>query len=201
MAKDRARVGAAGTFETAAQLAHRGWDVGLTYGNAPRTDLVAQHETTKRVIAVQCKTSTGDQDFLLSIGCESPSPPGRDEWFALINAFGPDERPTFYLMPRNVVAAYLFITHRVWLRGTKKDGSPRNESTMRNVHRAEADPYRERWDLLEGPTADVPYWLPEAVFDWEPAIGLPAGHPGITKPTDAVERPEAAKGWFVPLPA
>ncbi len=200
MAKDRARVGAAGTFETAAQLAHRGWDVGLTYGNAPRTDLVAQHDETKRVIAVQCKASTGNQDFLLSVGCESPSPPGRDEWFVLINIFGPEKRPTFYVMPRNVVAAYLYISHRVWLRGMKADGSPRKANPMRNVHRPEAEPYRERWDLMQTSASEVPYWLPDAIFDWEPLIGLPEGHPGIAKPNDGVERPEAAKGWLSSLP-
>lgn len=200
MAKSNARVGAAGTFETAAQLAHRGWDVGLTYGNTPRTDLIAQHAETKRVIAVQCKASTGNQDFILSVGCESASPPDRDEWFVLVNLFGVERSPTFYVMPRDVVAAYLYISHRVWLKGTKADGGARNDNPVRNVHRAEAEPYRERWGLMQESAANVPYWLPDPIFDWEPHIGLPAGHPGIAKPTDQIDRPEAARSWFSPLP-
>lgn len=170
--------------------------MGLTFGNAPRTDLIAQHSETQRVVAVQCKASTGNQDFILSVGCESASPPGRDEWFVLINLFGPEQRPVFYVMPRDVVAAYLYISHRVWLKGTKPNGSARNDNPVRNVHRNEVAPYRERWDLMTASAADVPYWLPDAIFDWEPEVGLPVGHPGISKPTDQIERPAASRSWL-----
>lgn len=77
------RIGAAGTFYAAAQLAERHWDASPTLGNTPRTDIVAQHAHSQRLIAVQCKATTGKKTFLLNKGCESPARPRRDEWFAL----------------------------------------------------------------------------------------------------------------------
>lgn len=182
MPSKTARVGAAGTFYAAAQLAQHGWDAGLTFGNAPRTDIVAQHAETQRTIAVQCKTSSGGRGFLLNRGCEAPSPPGRDEWFVLINVHEPTSRPDFYVMPRNVVAAYTYIGHRAWLTGSKRDGTQRRDSTMRGLDFADAAPYREAWTLLDEPTDRAPHWLPGWVFDWEPRIGLPPAHPGIIRP-------------------
>jgi hypothetical protein len=191
------RTGAAGAFYTAAQLAQRGWDASLTVGNAPRTDIVAQHSGHQRLIAVQCKASTGAQDFILGKSCEVTSPPGRDEWFVLINLLSADKRPVFYVMPRNVVAAYLYVGHRAWLRGTKRDGSPRNDNDTRNIERAVAAPYRERWDLMEAAADRAPAWLPDPLFAWSQHIGLPAGHPGLAVPSDGVARP-AAPNWLTP---
>jgi len=199
MASNTSRVGAAGAFDTAAQLAQRGWDASLTTGNTPRTDILAQHAETQRTIAVQCKTTTGDWDFMLSKGCEATSPSGRDEWFVLVNLLGFDVRPRFFVMPRNVVAAYVYIGHRVWLKGSAANGAPHKDSTMRKVERDIATPYLERWDLMEKPAEEVPYWLPDAVFEWEPQIGLPEGHPGLVRPEDDVERAGPPK-WLPPSP-
>lgn len=181
MANDRSRTGTAGTFYVAAQLAQRGWDAAPTLANAPRTDLVAQHGETQQLIAVQCKTSNS-MSFILGKGCESPSAPGRNEWYVLTALGDIAERPSFYVIPRNLVAAYLFIGHRAWLAGTTRTGKPRNDSPMRNINAHEMEPFRERWDLLlESPDA-VPHWLPDWAFDWLPTIGLPEGHPGLLRP-------------------
>lgn len=199
MRANTSRTGAAGAFYTAAQLAQRGWDASLTLGNAPRTDIVAQNATHQRLIAVQCKTSTGVADFVLSKGCEAPSPRGRDEWFVLVTLRDADVRPDFYIVPRNVAAAYVYIGHRTWLRGAKPDGGKRVDTTMRNLELRVAAPYRERWDLLNHPADAAPHWLPDWVFEWEPHIGLPPGHPGLIKPTDAVPR-AGPMGWLPLLP-
>jgi hypothetical protein len=192
---DRSRVGAAGAFHTAAQLAQRGWDAALTYGNTPRTDIVAQHGESKRTVAVQCKTSTGKEDFMLNKGCESPSPPGRDEWFVLLNLYDPTDRPDFYVIPRNVASAYVYLDHRVWLRGEKKDGTRRMDNSMRKVELEIAAPYRERWDLLECSAETAPCWLPDPVSQWMSQVGLPEGHPGIVEANDGVEIP-VTKKWL-----
>ena len=189
------RAGAAGAYYTAAQLSQRGWDASLTVGNTPRTDIVAQHANHQRLIAVQCKARIGPHDFILSKGCESTSPPGRDEWFVLINLLDPGERPAFYVMPRNVLAAYLYVSHRAWLRGTNRDGTARRDNNARNVQCSVAAPYRERWDLLEQPVDHTPAWLPDSIFRWATRTGLPNGHPGLLVPSDGVERP-AGPAWL-----
>jgi hypothetical protein len=193
------RTGSAGAFHTSPQLAQRRWDASLTLGNAPRTDILAQHAESQRLIAVQCKTSTGNQDFILKASCETPAPLGRDEWFVFVTLWPPDRRPDFYVMPRNVVAAYLYVGYHSWLTGPKRDGTPRRENDTRNVELLVAEPYRERWDLLEQPADTAPCWLPDWVFEREPHTGLPSGHPGITVPADAVARPDGPP-WALSLP-
>ena len=133
MAKGSARVGAAGTFYAAAQLAQRGWDASLTIGNTPRTDIIAQHHEHKTLIAVQCKGTEGLQSFLLNRECESPSPPGRNEWSVLIAMRGTEARPDFFIVPRNVAAAYIYVGHLAWMRVPAKSGKPHQENSMRDV--------------------------------------------------------------------
>lgn len=197
----KAGVGAAGTYHVAAQLAQRGWDTSLTIGNTPRTDLLAQHSAHRRLIAVQCKTSSGSQDFVLSAACESPSPPGQDEWFVLTTLRAPDARPEFYVVPRDVIAAYIHIGHRAWLKGVARDGTPHRDSRMRSAERGMLQGYRERWDLLDEPASEAPYLLPAWVFAWEPHVGLPDGHPGIVVPDEASLLPDWTPGGLPPLPS
>jgi hypothetical protein len=202
MKASSARIGAAGAFYTAGQLADRGWEASLTVGNTPRTDVLAQHHEHQTLIAVQCKTTTGKQTFLLSAGCELPSPPGRNEWFVLVALRSPQLRPDFYVVPRNVAAAYIFVGHQAWLSVPSKSGEPHKPNSMRDVEQRAVRYYKERWDLLDQPVESVPYWLPDWVFKWAPITGLPVGHPGLVRPDDHVVSAEDAAwaaGWVPAL--
>lgn len=195
------RTGTIGTFYTAAELARHGWETTLTLGNALRTDIFAQHGENHLLIGVQCKTRNDDSPpwFRLSITSEDPSPAGQNEWFVFIRLRGLVERPIFYVMPRDVVAAYLYLSHRIWLTGTKPDGTPRVGDDQRNVEYSIAEPYHERWDLLEKPAAETSAWLPKEMFPWVKHLPLPAGHPELVEPTDGVELPAAPK-WLTSAP-
>jgi hypothetical protein len=204
VANNSARTGAAGAFYTAGALAEHGWDASLTIGNTPRTNVIAQHHEHQTLIAVQCKTTTGNQTFLLSQNCESPSPPGRNEWFVLTTLRGTSARPDFYIVPRNVAAAYIYVGHQAWLTVPGRNGKPHQPNTMRDVEQRAVKYYRERWDLLEKPVETVPYWLPDWVFNWAKHTGLPQGHPGLVRPEDGVVAPEDAAWaarWVPPLPS
>jgi hypothetical protein len=203
VASGSARTGAAGAFYTAALLALHGWDASLTVGNTPRTDIVAQHHDHQTLIAVQCKATTGNKTYLLSSGCESPSPPSRNEWFVLVALRGAAARPDFFIVPRNVAAAYIYVGHQAWLTVPAKNGKPHRPNSMRDVEQEAVKHYKERWDLLDQPVETVPYWLPDWVFDWEAHTGLPVGHPGLVRPTDGVMTDEDrawAAGWTPPAP-
>lgn len=203
MASGSARIGAAGEFYVAAQLAEHGWDASLTIGNTPRTDLIAQHHLHQTLIAVQSKATTGNQTFLLSQGCESPSPSARNEWFILVALRGPSTRPDFFVVPRNVVAAYVYVGHQAWLTAPAKNGKPHKPNSMRNLEQRAAKYYQERWDLLERPSDLVPYWLPDWVFHWGSQTGLPPGHPGLVRPDDGVMSADDAAwtaGWVPQAP-
>lgn len=186
MPNSTARTGAAGAYWTAGVLALHGWDASPTPGNTPRTDILAQHHEHQTLIAVQCKTKSGKGWFLLNKGCESPSLPGRNEWFVLVALKGLEVRPDFYVVPRNVIAAYVYVSYRSWLSVPAKNGKPHGDTNMRNVEDEIARPYRERWDLLEHPAEAAPHWLPDWVFAWAEEHGLPEGHPGLVEPDDDV---------------
>ena len=190
MSAGNARTGAAGAFYSAAQLAQRGWEASLTVGNAPRTDIVAQHHDHQTLIAVQCKALTGGQNFFLTQGCESPSRAGRNEWFILVALNGPNTRPDFFVVPRNVAAAYVYVGHHAWLTVPGKRGQPHRDNTACTVERPAVKHYQEQWDLLEQPVDAVPYWLPDWVFEWAAKVGLPGGHPGLVRPDDELMSPE-----------
>ena len=141
---------------------------------------------------------------MLSKGSELPSPPGSNEWFVLIALRGPAQRPDFYIVPRNVAVAYIYVGHIAWLKFPAKSGKPHVENPMRDVEQRAVKYYRERWDLLERPADKVPYWLPDWVFRWSPHTGVPPGHPGVIQPTDGVMSQEDrawAAGWVPPAPA
>lgn len=84
-------------------------------------------------------------------------------WFIFVRLKAPTERPIFYVMPRKVVSAYLYLSYQIWLRGTKPDGTPRVGDNQRNVEFAIAAPYLEAWDLLLQPADRVPAWLPSEI--------------------------------------
>jgi hypothetical protein len=181
-------------------LALQGWDASPTPGNTPRTDILAQHHEHQTLIAVQCKTKSGKGYFLLNEGCESPSLPGRNEWFVLV-ALNGQELPDFYIVPRNVIAAYLHVSYRSWLDVPAKNGEPHKENTMRNVEVETVHCYRGRWELLEQPAESAPHWLPTWVFDWGDEHGLPDGIPALVRPGDGVMSAEVAASlpyWLVP---
>ena len=71
-----------------------------------------------------------------------------NEWYALVGLRGIDERPDFYLLPRDHVAVHLYVGHRHWLSEPGRGGRPHVDSPMRSIYRADVEPYRERWELL-----------------------------------------------------
>lgn len=181
MRNDRAQTGAAGAFYTAGQLSQRGWAASLTIGNMPRTDVVAQHTERGTLIAVQCKASTG-VNFQVGVGGESPPTPEGNEWFVLAELGDPEARPEFYVVPRAVVGAYVYIAHRAWLTGKSRSDKPHRDSSMRNINASEVAAYKERWDLLHEPANAVPTWVPDWWWGWFDEFDLPKGYPPIVRP-------------------
>ena len=183
--RDRtALTGAAGAYATAWVLAQHYWAPSLTVGNMPRTDIVAQHIQTNRLIAVQCKTSSPGGSVQVGKRGEHPESAGANEWYVCVELSSSKARPDFYVVPRNVISAFVYVGHRTWLTGTKRDGTARRDSDMRNCQFAEIASYKERWDLLHQPSAEVPYWLPNWFFHGVETHGLPAGHPGVIRDVD-----------------
>jgi hypothetical protein len=177
------QTGAAGEFYVAAQLSQRGWAASVLVGNAPRTDILAQHTETGTAISVQSKAANRGGDFQVGVKGEIPSKPGQSEWFIFVGMSSPDTRPEFFIVPRNVIAAFAWCSHQVWIKGTSRDGKPHKDNSMRNISQGDLTEYKERWDDLLRPPDDIPYWLPEWFWGWVEKVGVQPGHPGATRPT------------------
>lgn len=177
--------GAAGEYFVAAELSRRGWAASITPKNADRTDILAQHRETKTLIALQVKcTSSHTQKFAVSAKDETPTDQW-NEWFCFVHLEGEQERPRFFLVPRNQVAALIYVDHRHWLSEPGRGGKARNDNDRRDVRIADIGPYEEAWQELLVPTSQVAGHTPEWFEAHLPRFGLPPGHPGI------VESPKA----------
>ena len=110
---DRALTGAAGEFFVAGELARRGWRPSITPRGVERTDVLAQHSETGRLVAVQIKTAT-TKVFRLGLKDEQPAR-APNEWYVLVALGEATARPRYFVLPTNVVAGWLYVDHRVWL--------------------------------------------------------------------------------------
>lgn len=171
--------GAAGEYYVAAELSRRGWLATVTIKNSPDTDVLAQDPETEWLVAIQSKTKSPGMHFRLGVKNESPA--RRDGlWFVLVALRGEDERPNFYVVPRDHLAAMVYLEHREWLSHPGRGGKTRNENDQRTLREHEVEGYLDQWALLNKPTSTIPF-LGDARFP--PLVtkhGLPDGHPGIT---------------------
>lgn len=162
----------------------------MTVGNMPRTDIVAQHMSHHAVIAVQCKTSApGGPNVQLGASAQSFAAAGSDEWFVCVSLRALDERPVFYIVPRDHLVAHVWVAHHFWLSQPKRDGSQRKNSTMRVIKLRDLDGYREAWELLDLPAAEAPVRLPEAFYERRTEVGpLPEHFPLDLRPSEPPDR-------------
>lgn len=135
------------------------WLATITIKNAPGTDVLAQRLDRSAVIAVQTKTASPGSAFQLSLKDEAPG--DRDnEWFALVSLGEILARPSFYILPRHVLAAITFLQHRDWLGDMGRLHSPQRAPRRDNPRRTIRPPwiagYLERWDLLDGSARTAP---------------------------------------------
>jgi hypothetical protein len=169
--------GAAGEYYVAAELSLRGWLATVTIKNAPGTDVLARHLESGRVLTIQTKTASVGNKFTLGEKDERPAQ-SDNEWYILVALDAIGRRPSFYLVPRNVVAAFLHADHRRWLANLSPSGAPHKDTSRRAISRPTVEGYLERWDLLGLPTEEVPLLLDESAQRLVGEIGFAPGHPG-----------------------
>lgn len=184
---DTQLTGSAGEFLVAGELARREWVPSITPRGIERTDILAQHSGTADVIAIQVKTANPGYAFRLGKKAEAPAKQWT-EWFVFVALRELKQRPRFFVVPTDIVAALTYVGHRAWLKEPKKDGSPRKDSSIRAIDPGQIDAYEERWDLLEHPADEAPVWTPDWVIErGNSDIGWPEGHRGF----DGVSPPPA----------
>jgi hypothetical protein len=133
MPSTRGLVGAAGEYYVAAELSRRDWLATVTIKNSPGTDVLAQRLDRRRIVAIQTKTASPGSHFRLNVKDEAPGE--RDnEWYVLVSLRGDEERPTFYVIPRHVMAAIVYLEHRDWLHHHDRLRAPMRTSQQRKAN-------------------------------------------------------------------
>jgi hypothetical protein len=150
----RGLAGTAGEYLVAAQLSLRGWLATVTLKNAPGTDVLAQHQDTGVICAIQTKTMTASKDFRLTTKDERPA--RGNEWFVLVDLKGTyGDETEYFVLPRSLASAIVYCGHRHWLQTPGRKGQAHNDNTLRAISPSGVDAYRDRWDLLLGPARDA----------------------------------------------
>jgi len=156
MSKATDLVGSAGLFAAAAELARWDWLVSPTFGNAKRTDLLAQHTAIQRTAAIQVKTRARG-DFQLDVFDHAP--PDANEWVVLVTLGERGTQPAFNVVPRNHVC--LVVRMVAALKESEGKSWPRKVITEREFAR-----YRGCWELMTAPAEEAPWMLRQWVFDY-----------------------------------
>ncbi|MBT2555508.1 hypothetical protein [Arthrobacter sp. ISL-5] len=158
-----------------------------------RTDILAvKTEGQRPCIEVQVKTSrmvirtstaTRKENGCWHLGDKDQLPAlSTYEWYALIlvDRDPMANAPRSFIVPRDHVAAAAWIGHMHWRTDKSVPPGRRNAPTDQATVWVETfEGYRDKWELLDMPTDEVPVLLPEHYQDWaaEEGVGLPPEHP------------------------
>ncbi|MEV4902847.1 hypothetical protein AB0K08_16090 [Citricoccus sp. NPDC055426] len=172
-----------GEHWAASELARHGWAPAMTRDGLARTDILALHTQTGRMIQVQVKTSMSDgsrTSWVLGTNAQLPAI-ADNEWFVLAAIpKDPTQPPRGFIAPRDHVAAAAWISHMAWLTEPSVPPGQRNAGVERSRVQGEVFAgYDGRWDQLTSPTTETSILLPPAYhrLALEQRVGLPPNHP------------------------
>lgn len=138
--------GVAGEYFVAAELSRRGYTAAITLRNTRGTDLLVTKLEAQRSATVQVKCAQRKAaEWLLDKSDEVSKGANHFYVFVALNGL---EFPAYYIVSGNVVAESCASHHQAWLRGKKKDGQERKDTSMRVFRPAPSD--RDRWDRICG---------------------------------------------------
>lgn len=140
-------VGVAGEYLVAGELSLRGFIASITLRNSRGIDIIASSSNGSKSISFQVKTnSNGGNTWILSKKAEDFASNNHYYIFVALGAL--QERPKFHIVPSKIVANYVKSSHANWLKVSKRDGTPRKDSSMRKFTDKE-NKYLEAWNLID----------------------------------------------------
>ena len=138
--------GVAGEYFVAAELSRRGYVATLTLRSTRGIDILASNADSTRSVGIQVKTSQFPKPAWLASKKVEDVELAENLFFVFVGLNGLSE-PSYFVVPRDVVAKYVRENHATYLSQPKRDGKPRKDTTMREFQDIEGQ-YRDRWDLL-----------------------------------------------------
>ena len=129
-------VGVAGEYLVAGELALRGFIASITLRNSRGIDIIASNADGSSSVSIQVKTnSDGKKSWILNKKAETFY--STNHYYVFVALQGLEQRPSFHIVPSKVVAEYTLSSHSEWLKGSKRDGSSRKDSSIR------------KWNLIQ----------------------------------------------------
>ena len=139
-------VGVAGEYLVAGELSLRGLIASVTLRNSRGVDIIVSNADASKSITIQVKTNkNAARRWMLSQKSESFY--SDSHFYAFVSLRPHGERPAFHIVPSEVVANQIYNSHRDWLSGMKRNGEPRQDSSMRIFDETEGK-FLEAWHLL-----------------------------------------------------
>ena len=143
--------GVAGENFIAAELSRRGWITTMTLKNTPNIDVIATTQDGLRTLNIQVKTrSTGNrQGWILNKGIETLV--SSDNFYiAFVDLKGKDEKPDYFLIPKNLFAKWIAKRHQDWLVTPGRLGRVHVDNPIRAFDRPQFnvfERYHNNWDI------------------------------------------------------
>jgi hypothetical protein len=143
--------GVAGEYFVAAELSRRGWIATMTIKNTPNIDIIATTIDGCRTLNIQVKTrSIGNrQGWILNKGIETLVP-GNNFFLALVDLKGKDEKPDYFIIPRNLFAQWIAKRHQDWLVTPGRLGRAHVDNPIRAFDKPQFgafEQYHNNWDI------------------------------------------------------
>jgi hypothetical protein len=140
-------VGVAGEYLVAGELSLRGYIASITLRNSRGIDIVASNSDGTKSASIQVKTnSDGGKSWILNKKSEEFY--SNNHYYIFVALGSLNERPAFHIVPSKIVAEYTSSSHANWLKGNKRDGSKRKDTSMRKFNDYE-NKYLEAWNLIK----------------------------------------------------
>lgn len=122
--------GVSGEYFVAAELSRRGYIASITLRNSRGIDILCATEDRGKAVRIQVKTNQGSPpQWMLSKNAETHR--GDDLFYVFVRLNGLEGVPAYHVVESAIVADYCRESHAAWLNGSKSDGSPRKDTSMR----------------------------------------------------------------------
>jgi hypothetical protein len=143
--------GVAGEYFVAAELSRRGWIATITLKNTPNIDVIATSLDGSRSLNIQVKTRSiaNRQGWILNKGIEALTP-GGNFFIAFVDLKGIDEKPDYFVIPKNLFAQWIAKRHKEWLHTPGRLGRPHVDNPIRAFDKpqfAEFESYHNNWQI------------------------------------------------------
>jgi hypothetical protein len=137
--------GISGEYFVAAELSRRGLIAAVTLRNTRGADILVSRLGGRKSATIQVKTiQNGHTKWLLAKSDEIAKRGNHYYVFVALN--GRDGHPEYHVVEGNYVAKWCTDNHQKWLRGKKRDGRKRKDTSMRSFKPGED--FRDRWDRI-----------------------------------------------------